>query len=220
MSLFERVSARDHAALGARLAADPAAATTRNAEGASLLAFAGYVGDTEATAMIRAALPAIDPYEAIIIGETDRFEQALAEGWDGNALSPDGFTPLALASFFGRDTMFSRLLPLARDVNQRSANAQQVAALHAAAARRSPTMVERLLRAGADPDLPQQRGFVALHTAASNGDAAMAALLLLFGATADRRDTSGKAAADHARDNGHGWLADRLAAWPVAPLAG
>jgi ankyrin repeat protein len=212
MTLFDLVAGRDNAGLQQALADDKTAAATRNAEGASLLAFAAYNGNAEAVTLIRAALPSIDAYEAIVTGDAARVKETLAEGWDGNKLAPDGFTPLALAAFFGRKETFDLLLPLTRDVNERASNAQQVAALHAAAAVRAVPLVEKLLRAKADPDLPQQQGFVALHTAAIHGDAVLTGLLLLFGADPARRDAAGKSAADHARANGHDWLAFRLEA--------
>jgi hypothetical protein len=59
----------------------------------------------------------------------------LAWGWDGNALSPDGFAPLALAAFFDNAAAFERLLPMTRDVSRQAENSQRVAALHAATAR-------------------------------------------------------------------------------------
>jgi ankyrin repeat protein len=212
MSLFDLVGSKDNAALQEAIAKDAAAVATRNGEGASLLAVAAYMGNTEAVSAIRAALPQIDAHEAIILGDIDRVKALLAEGWDGNALSPDGFTPLALAAFFGRKEVFDLLLPLTKDVNQRATNSQQVAALHAAAAVRAVPAVEKLLRAGADPNLPQQQGFLALHTAAMHGDALLAGLLLLFGADPALRDAAGKSAADHARAGGHDWLVTRLEA--------
>lgn len=210
MTPFELVSSRDIAALRQLLADDQAAASTRNAEGASLLAFAAYNGNSEAVALIRSALPAIDPYEAIILGDEALVQSALEAGWDAETLASDGFTPLALAVFFRHAAIFDLLLPLTRDVNRRADNAQQVAALHAATAVRDAAAVEKLLRAGADPNLPQQKGFVALHTAAIHGDATIAGLLLLFGADPSQRDAAGRSSADHARSKGHDWLAARL----------
>jgi ankyrin repeat protein len=210
MTLFDLVASRDNAGLQQAIADDKGAAAARNAEGASLLAFAGYNGNADAIALIRAALPSIDAYEAIIVGDLGRVKEAMADGWDGNALAPDGFTPLGLAAFFSRKDIFDLLLPITHDVNERAKNPQQVAALHAAAAVRAIPAVEKLLRADADANLPQQQGFVALHTAAIHGDALMAGLLLLFGADPALRDASGKSAADHARANGHEWLAERL----------
>ena len=211
MNPFDLVTGHQRDEFAQLLGANPAAAASRNADGASLLAFCAYVGDADALALVRGALPAIDPYEAIIVGDRIRVEAALHDGWDPNSLAPDGFTPLALAVFFRQPDLFDLLLPLTRDVNVRARNGQQVAALHAAAAVRDIGAVEKLLRAGAQPDLPQQQGFVALHTAAMHGDAAMTGVLLLFGASPGLAETSGKNAADHARAQGHEWLAQRIA---------
>ena len=212
MDPFDAVSRGDVAALRDALAADPAAAASRNASGASLLAWAAYMRNPDAVASIRDLLPAIDPYEACILGEKARIEAALADGWDASALSPDGFTPLGLAAFFNEAEVFDLLLPLTRDVNQRAENSQRVAALHAATAARNAAMVERLLRAGADPNLAQADGFTPIHVAAQHGDAAITGLLVLFGASPTHRNSKGQNAIDHARSGGHEWLAARLEA--------
>ena len=193
------------------LASDPAAAKVRNALGASLLAQAAYMGSFEAIALIRAALPRLDPYECVILGDVDGVRAALDNGWDVNAPSPDGFSALGLAAFFKRPEIFDILLPLTRDVNRQANNPQRVAALHAATAVGSATMVEKLLRAGADPNLPQADGFLPIHVSAQHGDAVITGLLLLFGTDPKARNGKGKSATDHAREGGHKWLADRLA---------
>src|SRR5687768_2620614 len=110
MDVFELLQKGDTAGLKAALDADPAVAMARNAASASLLAVAAYYRNPEAIAAVRAALPMIDPYEAIIIGDKATVEAALAGGWDGNARSPDGFTPLGLAAFFDHREIFELLL--------------------------------------------------------------------------------------------------------------
>lgn len=194
------------------VAADPAAARLRNASGASLLAQAVYMGNAVAVTLVRAALPDLDPWEAIMLGDADALRAALARGWNANELAPDGFTPLGLAAFFRQREAFAILLPLTRDVNQQAHNPQRVAALHAATAVREAGMVEQLLRAGADPDLPQADGFLPIHVSAQHGDAAITGLLLLFGASPTATNGKGKSAIDNARDGGHAWLAERLSA--------
>jgi ankyrin repeat protein len=174
MTLFDVLSQGDIEAFKAGLAADPTQAMTRNAAGASLLAVAAYHRNPEAIAAVRAALPMIDPYEAIIIGEKATVEAALASGWDANTRSLDGFSALGLAAFFDHRDVFDLLLPETRDLNQQATNAQQVAAIHAASAVRNIGMVEQLLRAGADPNLTQADGFTPFHTAAHHGDGALA----------------------------------------------
>ena len=194
------------------LALDPGEAKVRNASGASLLAQAVYMGNAEAATVVRDALPALDPHEAIMLGDTGSLRAAIDHGWDPNQLAPDGFTPLGLAAFFRQPEAFAILLPLTRDVNQQADNPQRVAALHAATAARDAAMVEQLLRAGADPNLAQAEGFLPIHVSAQHGDAAITGLLLLFGASPTAANGKGKSAIDHAREGGHAWLAERLAA--------
>ncbi len=212
MDVFELLQKGDTAGFKAALAADPAVAMTRNAAGASLLAVAAYYRNPDAIGAVRAALPIIDPYEAIIIGEKETVEAALAGGWDANARSPDGFSPLGLAAFFDRRDIFELLLPQTRDVNEQAANPQKVAAIHAAAAVHNIGMVEQLLRAGADPNLAQADSFTPFHAAAHHGDGALAGLLLLFGGDPWIENAKGQDAIAIARGQGHEWLAERLAA--------
>ena len=122
----------------------------------------------------------------------------------------NGFTSLGLAAFFDNPDAFELLLPLTRDVNEAARNAQKVAAIHAATAKRHADMVERLLRAGADPNQPQADGFTPLHAAAFHGDAAITGLLLLAGADPRAKNAKGEDAAALARTSGHDWLAERL----------
>jgi ankyrin repeat protein len=204
---FQLIVDNDLDGLRQALASNPGIVYLRHPDGASLVAWAAYVGNVGAIAAIRAYVPELDGYEAIILGETTRLEAVLANGWDANVPSRDGFLPLALAAFFGNATAFDRLLPLTRDINLRARNPQQVAPLHAACARRDARMVEALLRAGADPNLPQADGFTPLHAAAHHGDAAIAGLLLLFGSERGQKNDKGDTAADSARAAGHDWLA-------------
>jgi len=207
---FALVAAGDIAALQAALAREPALAHARHAGGASLLAWAAYMGNHDAVTAVRAMRRHLDPCEAIILGDAEALEAALAGGWDGNALSPDGFAPLALAAFFDNEVAFDRLLPITADVSRQADNPQRVAALHAAAARRNAGTVEKLLRAGAAPDQPQADGFTPLHVAARHGDTAIVAMLLLCGADPTRRNDRGADAAAEARAGGHEWLAGLL----------
>ncbi len=208
---FQLIVDNDLEGLRRALAENPGIVYLRHSGGASLVAWAAYMGNVGAIAAIRAYLTELDGYEAIILGEAPRLETVLANGWDPNVLSRDGFLPLSLAAFFGNATAFDRLLPLTRDVNLRARNPQMVAPLHAACARRDARMVEALLRAGADPNLPQAGGFTPLHAAAQHGDAAIAGLLRLFGADLNQTNDKGETAAAIAGAAGHEWLAVRLA---------
>jgi ankyrin repeat protein len=209
-SIFDLIATVDQPAIAAAIAADPRLLDARHASGASPIAWAAYMGKADIAAWLRGVRPAIDPYEAIIVGDGDALDTHLAAGWDPNTLAPDGFPPLALAAFFRNAQAFDRLLPLTKELDRRAENPQQVAAIHAAAASRQLGMVEALLKAGADPNLTQQNGFTPIHTAAQHGDAAMTGLLLLFGADATIAGADGHDAADHAEKASHLWLAERL----------
>lgn len=208
---FVLVTSNDLDALRAALDHDPQLVRARHASGASLVAWAAYMGNVGAIAAVRALAPELDPHEAIILKDGARLEAALAGGWDCNTLSHDGFTPLGLAAFFDNAEAFVLLLPLTRDVNEAAQNPQKVAALHAATAKRNARMVEKLLRAGADPSRSQADGFTPLHVAAMHGDAAIVGLLLLFGADPRQTNAKGEDAIAHAKNGGHLWLAERLA---------
>lgn len=207
---FELVSKGDVEGLKAALALDPSLIRMRHPQGASLVSWAAYMGNPAAIGAIREIPARLDAYEAIILGDEETLEQALAGGWDPNALSPDGFTPLGLAAFFDNVEAFELLLPLTRDVSQPAENPQKVAALHAATAKRNIAMVDKLLRAGADPNQVQADRFTPLHAAAMHGDTAIAGMLLLAGADITRRNAKGEDAATLARNAGHDWLASRL----------
>jgi ankyrin repeat protein len=212
MDVFDLLAKGDIGAVEAALAADPALASQRHASGASLLAWCWYVGKPEAAPIVRKHLRELDPYDAIIADDIATVRAHLSRDWDGNALSPDGFTPLGLAAFFNRPEIFDVLLPIARDINEKALNRQQVAAIHAAVSANSTGMVEKLLRAGADPNLVQSDSFTPLQAAAFHGNAATAGMLLLFGADPTAKNAKGQTAADIARENGHAWLAERLEA--------
>lgn len=207
---FVLITGNDLDGLRAELARDPDLAHARHPSGASLVAWAAYMGNVGAISAVRAHVTELDPHEAIILNDGERLEVALAGGWDPNALSSDGFTPLGLAAFFDNAEAFELLLPLTRDVNEAAKNPQQVAAIHAATAKRNALMVEKLLCAGADPNQVQADGFTALHAAAMHGDAAIVGLLLLFGADPMQLSGKDRSAASYAREGGHEWLAARL----------
>ncbi|MDC9825890.1 ankyrin repeat domain-containing protein [Devosia sp. ZB163] len=207
---FDLVAKGDLDGLRSALSHDPGLVGTRHTSGASLVAWAAYMGNVGAISAVRAMLRELDPHEAIILRDGARLEAALANGWDANELSADGFTPLSLAAFFDNPEAFDLLLPLTTNVNAAAQNPQKVAALHAACAKRNAAMVEKLLRAGADPNQVQADGFTPLHAAGHHGDGAIAGLLLLAGADSSAKNAKGETAASLARNAGHAWLADRL----------
>ena len=134
---------------------------------------------------ILGANPALDVFDAAAVGRTRGLEElldgepALASAW-----SPDGFTALHLAAFFGQEDAAKILLGRGAEPNVVARNATIVVTpLHSAAAGAHSAIVKLLLEAGADPNARQPDGFTALDAAQQNGDDESAEALLAAGAT-------------------------------------
>jgi len=125
----------------------------------------------------------------------------------------DGFGPLGLASFFGREPVVRLLLERGARVDTPSSNGMKVMPLHSAAASRSVPIARLLLDRGAPVNARQgdgEHGFTPLMEAAYNGQLEMVDLLVTRGADRSLRDRDGNRAADHARARSHAALAERL----------
>jgi ankyrin repeat protein len=135
------------------------------------LLYALYRRNHDAVRMLRDRLLSLDLWEAAALGETRIVRDLLATpGASVDAFSPDGFTALQLASFFGRNEVVELLLECRADPNLVSQNAQGIRALHGAAAGHHLEIVGRLIAAGADVDARQASGHTALDTAIKGGD--------------------------------------------------
>src|SRR5439155_15149940 len=137
--------------------------------------------------------PELDLFEISALGDSDRVATALdADPGQVNAWSPDGFTPLHLAVFFGHGATARMLIARGADVRAISRNPMEVMPLHSAAAGRSRPAVEAVLDADVDVDARSHGGFTALHDAAQNGDLAIVELLLERGADPNATDERGR----------------------------
>jgi uncharacterized protein len=120
-------------------------------------------------------------FEAAAFGRTERLH-ALLRLDPGLALafSPDGFTALHLAAFFGHPDATRTLLEAGADPNAVATSAQigQVQPLHSAAATGQVECARMLLEHGADVNARQEGGFTALHAAALSRNEVLARLLL------------------------------------------
>lgn len=155
-----------------------------------------------------------DIFQAVCAGDAMRV-RALLDGNAAlvNAVAPDGFSALGLASFFGHEAVVALLLARGADAAKASANAMKVMPLHSAAAARSVPIARVLIAAGAPLDARQgsgDAGFTPLMQAALDGQDELVELLLRHGANPDLRDDREMSAADHARAGGYEALAQRL----------
>ena len=159
------------------------------------------------------AVPELDICEAAAVGADERLQQLLGEDAGAAArLSPDGFTPLHLASFFGHEQAARLLVAGGADANVAADNRSRVLPLHSAAAGGHTEIGELLLDAGAAADEKQEGGFTPLHAAAHSGNLKLVELLLQHGADPRRAADDGRTAVDMAAEGGHEEVLDRLRA--------
>ena len=109
--IFDVVRAGDTGRLRTLLGANPSLAGVRNERGHTPVLIAQYRDKADAVALLLAAEPELDIFDAAAVGRTQR----VAEWLDRdpgllNAASSDGFSPLGLAAFFGHADTVKLLL--------------------------------------------------------------------------------------------------------------
>jgi uncharacterized protein len=156
-----------------------------------------YRGDRETVETKLADGPELTIFEAAAVGDATRVHKLLLlEGGFVDLWSPDGFTALHLAAFFGHEDVAAELLRRGADVSAASRNPLRVQPLHSAAAGSHTGIVRLLLEHGADPNARQQGGFTPIHAAAQNGNEELYALLVAHGADEKATTDDGRTVAD------------------------
>jgi ankyrin repeat protein len=147
-----------------------------------------YKGERDRAGELAAEAGALNVFEAAALGDAARVEDLLREGPElANAPSPDGFTALHYAAFFGSPEAVRALVAAGAALEARSTNqefAREATPLHSAVAAGRMDNAEALLEAGADPNARQHGGFTPLMEAEQRGDLDLAELLIRHGAYA------------------------------------
>lgn len=170
------------------LADDPSLVNARSAQGISMVMAAQYQGSADIVQALVMHNAQLDLYDASAIGDTDRAAGWLAMQPDlANTFSPDGFTPLGLAAFFGHLDIVNTLLMVHADPNTASNNPMHVAPLHSAVANNRYEIAAKLVEAGANVNAIQADGFTPLMGAAQNGNIDIVRLLVDHGADLNAR---------------------------------
>lgn len=138
-------------------------------------------------------------HESAALGDVARLTHLLdAAPWSVDLLSPDGWTALHLAGFFGRTEAARLLIDRGADAMLWSRSFERNLAIHAAAAGRSDdlALLDVLIPATADADAVQDSGHSPLLIAAASGKRAWVDRLAASGADIGRRTKDGKGVAD------------------------
>jgi uncharacterized protein len=202
--LHQAIERGDSAGLSALLSADPALATTRDANGISPLMKALYFRHPEMVPVIAAHAPALDVFEAAASGDEARLDTLLAADHAlARSRSADGGTALHFAAFFARPGCARRLIDAGADVHAVAAAFGNVTPLHSAIAASSEPIAAMLIDAGADPNARQAGGFTPLHGAAFHGLEETARRLVARGADPTLVNDEGLDPAALAEKQGH-----------------
>ncbi len=203
-SFHDLVKQGDSAGVRASLARDRSLLDATNESGQNAFLLAKYYRQPQIADYLLSLGPTLDLFGYCVAGrlkdvtdEIDRDKSLL------QAHSPDGWTPLHLAAFFGQSDLAGALLDRGADVNARSTNSMRNTPLHAAAAGGQIELMRMLLTRGADPNASQEGGWTALHSAAQSGNGEMIELLLAHGAHINARAANNQAPLDLALTKGH-----------------
>lgn len=212
-AMIAAVTGGDRERVGALLAEDPHLANATSQDGIPIVRLAAYYGqDSIVESILESPEVELEIWDGAALGRLPDVEQA-HKAWGNiilNEISRDGYTPLQLASFFGREEVARYLIAEGAAIDAVSRNAMKIQPIHAACAGSHTTIVRMLLEAGADPNVEQQDGFRPLHSAAQNGNADLVRLLLEHGANPALADAQGRLPSKLAEDEGFLELAGML----------
>jgi ankyrin repeat protein len=209
--MMAAVAAGDTERVSALLADDESLASARGEDGVSAVLLARYRFDRPTLDALLATDPELDLFEASAVGRVDRVRTNIDDDPESvHRLSPDGYSALHLAAFFGKPEIARLLLDAGAAIDRYTTNDLANQPLHAAAAGRHIEICRLLLAAGADVDATQHGGYTPLHEAAQHGDAEMVELFLSAGADPTIAVPEGGTPADLAEVAGHLDVANRL----------
>ncbi len=209
--LIAAVTADDAERVAQFVSEDPTLASTRDGDGVSAIMLSRYRFDRGTTDALLAADPDLDVFEATALGYLDRLRECLGlDPASATAFSPDGFTALHYAAFFGKAEVARELVAAGASVDAYTRNPFANQPLHAAAAGRHLEVCRLLLGAGADVNATQHGGHGPLHEAAQHGDVELVELFLSAGADPSAEDDAGRTPAETAEAAGHVDVARRI----------
>jgi ankyrin repeat protein len=190
-ALFDAIKAGELDRVKAMVSADPSLVDARDAGGTAILT-AVYHRQKEIVNLLVARGAALSLFEAAAAGEIERVERLFGESPAAvNGYSPDGWTPLHLAAFFGHAKIVELLLAHGADVAARSHNPNANTPLHAALAANQKMAAGLLIGHGADLNASDAGGWRPLHLAAANNNLDSMRTLIAQGAETNTANNDG-----------------------------
>jgi len=186
------------------VSSEPNLIDARSRTGDSAILTAVYHRQKEIVNLLVARGATLTIHEACAAGEVEHAERLIADDAASiNSYSPDGWTPLHLASFFGHAKIVELLLAGDADVLAESRNPTGNTPLHAALASNHAFVAGLLLGAGGDVNAPDAKGWRPLHIAAANNNLDSMASLVAQGAEVGAANREGKTALSLAQEKNH-----------------
>lgn len=186
------------------LQADPSLAQSTDESGLSVILKATYYGKRDVVEALLASGVELNLFEAAATGQSDRVRALLEEDHALiNSYSPDGFTPLSLAVFFGHPATVDTLLAAGAEVNAASRETMKLTPLASAMATAQNEIARTLIAHGANVNAKGESDLTPLHTAAARGNIEAATLLLDNGADLNATTTDGKKPISYAEERNH-----------------
>ena len=186
------------------LTADPSLAESKDENGVSVILKAAYYGKRDVVDALLASGVQLNIFEAAATGQTERVRELTKQDSAlANAYSPDGFTPLGLAAFFGNAEAVNALLDAGAEVNMASRETMKLTPLASALAVQRNDIARTLIEHGANVNVKGDNDVAPLHTAAARGNIESATLLLDHGADIGAVTKDGKTAVSYAEERTH-----------------
>src|SRR5215216_5133107 len=193
------------------LSEDPSLAKSKDQNGVSVILKAIYHGKQDVVAALLASGVSLDFFEAAATGQTDQLQKLIEQDSSlANSYSPDGFTPLGLAVFFGHAETVDTLLAAGAEVNAAYRETMKLTPLASAMAVGRNDIARTLIAHGADVNAKAANDLRPLHTAAARGNLESATLLLDHGADINAISSDGKTALAYAEERNHPEMVDFL----------
>jgi ankyrin repeat protein len=192
-AFIDAIKAGEFDRVKAMVSADPALIDARGRTGDSAILTAVYHRQKEIVNLLVSRGATLTLFEACAAGEYERVERLLEEDPHGvNSFSPDGWTPLHLAAFFGHSKIAEYLLNHGADARARSKNSNGNTPLHAALAGNHKFAAGVLMGSGADVNAVDAAGWQPLHIAAANNNLDAMRTLIAEGADVHAANGDGK----------------------------